>query len=71
MGFLGVGELIIIILVVILVIFGPKRLPEMGRSLGLGIREFKSAGKEIRNVRDEVVEAVNGNDHDLTTQNRK
>ena len=31
----------IIILVVLLVIFGPKRLPEMGRSLGRGMREFK------------------------------
>ena len=31
----------IIILVVLLVIFGPKRLPEMGRSLGKGMREFK------------------------------
>ena len=33
----------IIILVVLLVIFGPKRLPEMGRSLGRGMREFKDS----------------------------
>jgi sec-independent protein translocase protein TatA len=33
----------IIILVVLLVIFGPKRLPEMGRSLGKGMREFKDS----------------------------
>ena len=39
-GSLGGWELIII-LVVVLVIFGPKRLPEMGRSLGKAIREFK------------------------------
>ena len=31
----------LIILIVLLVIFGPKRLPEMGRSLGKGMREFK------------------------------
>ena len=33
----------IIILVVLLVVFGPKRLPEMGRSLGRGMREFKDS----------------------------
>ena len=33
----------IIILIVLLVVFGPKRLPEMGRSLGRGMREFKDA----------------------------
>ena len=35
-------ELLLILLVVLLV-FGPKRLPEMGRSLGRGIREFKDS----------------------------
>jgi sec-independent protein translocase protein TatA len=34
---------LVIILVVLLVIFGPKRLPEMGRSLGRGMREFKDS----------------------------
>jgi sec-independent protein translocase protein TatA len=34
---------LVIILVVLLVIFGPKRLPEMGRSLGRGMREFKES----------------------------
>jgi sec-independent protein translocase protein TatA len=34
---------LLIILLVLLVIFGPKRLPEMGRSLGRGIREFKDS----------------------------
>jgi sec-independent protein translocase protein TatA len=47
MGAPGVWE-VIIILVVVLVIFGPKRLPEMGRSLGKAIREFKTAGKEVQ-----------------------
>jgi sec-independent protein translocase protein TatA len=39
---------LIIILVVALLIFGPKRLPEIGRSLGRGMREFKDSvtGKE-------------------------
>ena len=41
-GFIGLPELIVLGLVVLLV-FGPKRLPEMGRSLGRGLREFKSS----------------------------
>jgi sec-independent protein translocase protein TatA len=34
---------ILIVLVIALIVFGPKRLPEMGRSIGRGIREFKGA----------------------------
>ena len=46
----------IIILVVLLVIFGPKRLPEMGRSLGRGMREFKDSitGKDDDRDSDEA-----------------
>ena len=41
-GSIGAGELLILLLVILLV-FGPKRLPEMGRSLGKGMREFKNS----------------------------
>ena len=41
-GFVGIPELLLLGLVVLLV-FGPKRLPEMGRSMGRGFREFKSS----------------------------
>lgn len=41
-GFVGIPELLLLGLVVLLV-FGPKRLPEMGRSLGRGMREFKDS----------------------------
>jgi sec-independent protein translocase protein TatA len=41
-GFIGFPELLLLGLVVLLV-FGPKRLPEMGRSLGKGMREFKDS----------------------------
>jgi sec-independent protein translocase protein TatA len=39
-GFIGLPEVLLLGLVVLLV-FGPKRLPEMGRSMGRGLREFK------------------------------
>jgi sec-independent protein translocase protein TatA len=40
----GIGPLeLIIVLVIALVVFGPKRLPELGKSLGTGMREFKDS----------------------------
>ena len=50
---IGIWELLILLLVLLLV-FGPKRLPEMGRQLGKGMREFKDSvsGKDD----DETVE---------------
>ena len=41
-GWIGPWE-ILILLVVVLLVFGPKRLPEMGRSMGRGMREFKQS----------------------------
>ena len=59
---MGIGGMeIFVILVVALVIFGPKKLPEMGRSLGKAIREFKSAGTELQ---DELTKATDEIDRD-------
>lgn len=44
---LGMGELIVILLIVLL-LFGASRLPEIARSLGKAAKEFKKAGKEIK-----------------------
>lgn len=41
-GFIGMPELLLLGLVA-LIVFGPKRLPEMGRGLGKGMREFKES----------------------------
>ena len=45
-GGLGMGEMILIFLVVLL-LFGAKRLPEIGSSLGKGIREFKTSMRDV------------------------
>lgn len=50
---LGPTELIIILIIVIL-IFGAGKLPEIGGALGKGIKEFKSASKELGEATDEV-----------------
>ena len=72
---IGLPE-ILVVLVIALIVFGPKRLPELGRSLGKGLREFKGAvsgdhedeeDKELRELQQskaaaeaEAVEPVEG-----------
>ena len=59
---MGIGPMeIFIVLVGALIIFGPKKLPEMGRSLGKAIREFKSVGDDIQ---DEITKATDDIDID-------
>ena len=54
MGNLGLTEILLIGLVLLL-FFGPSRLPELGKSLGKGIQEFKKASRELTNsVKDDV-----------------
>ena len=53
---------IIIVLVIVLIIFGPKRLPDLGRSMGRGMREFKDSvtgkGKEHDEIEEGSSETV-------------
>ena len=55
MGSLGMQE-IIIIFVLALIIFGPRKLPELGKSLGKGLAEFKKASNELKQTWEEEVQ---------------
>lgn len=54
MGPIGMPELVIIF-VVALIVFGPRKLPELGRSLGKSLSEFKRASNELRSTLDEEI----------------
>ena len=54
MGSLGMQE-IIIIFVLALIIFGPRKLPELGKTLGKGLAEFKKASNELKQTWEEEV----------------
>jgi TatA/E family protein of Tat protein translocase len=56
MGSIGFPEMLVI-LVVALIIFGPRKLPELGRSLGRSINEFKRASNELRSTLDDEIRA--------------
>jgi sec-independent protein translocase protein TatA len=64
--FLGMGwQEIILLVLVILLFFGAKRIPELARGLGRGIREFKDASKEIKS------EISKGMDDDAASASEK
>jgi sec-independent protein translocase protein TatA len=63
-GSIGMPELIII-LVIALIIFGPRKLPELGRSLGRSINEFKKASNELRSTLEEEIRVEE--QHERTT----
>ena len=66
-GSIGMPELIII-LTIALIIFGPRKLPELGRSLGKSLGEFKRASNELRNTLDEEIRIEEQRNTDRTTE---
>jgi len=66
MGQLGFQELLVIFVIALLV-FGPKKLPELGKSLGKGLREFKRATNDLKSSWDEQVKDAEQEISDATT----
>ena len=63
LGFLNIGtQEMVLIVIVILLLFGGKKLPELARGLGKGIREFKDASEGIKR---EISDQINSFDKDL------
>lgn len=54
-GSIGMPELILIFIVALLV-FGPKKLPELGKSLGRGLAEFKKASEDLKKTIEDEIE---------------
>ena len=57
MGQLGFSELILIFVIALLV-FGPKKLPELGKSLGKGLKEFKRATDDLKSTWNDQIKDV-------------
>lgn len=60
-GSLGTEELLLIFVIALLV-FGPRKLPEIGRSVGKALREFKKTSEEIKGRINDEIEASEIND---------
>jgi TatA/E family protein of Tat protein translocase len=70
MGPIGFPELIVIFIIALLV-FGPKKLPELGKSMGKGLREFKKATEEIKSSIDDHMRDVESTVQDATKEIRE
>lgn len=59
---MGLGALqpmhLILIVAIIVIVFGPSKLPELGSSLGKGIREFRKTSDDFKEVKESVTSAV-------------
>jgi TatA/E family protein of Tat protein translocase len=62
-GSIGMPELIII-LAIALIIFGPRKLPELGKSLGKSLNEFKKASQDLQNTLEQEIKVEEQKDAD-------
>lgn len=61
-GKIGMGELLVI-LIIVLVIFGPSKLPSLAKSMGQAVREFRHEAQSLtKEMEDAVVEETEAND---------
>lgn len=67
---IGMPELIII-LVVALIVIGPKKLPEMAKSLGKGYREFQRAMTGVKDEMDQMDDTINQKMSSLNNEDKK
>ena len=65
-GSIGMPEMLII-LVIALIIFGPRKLPELGKSLGKSLAEFKKASNELRNTLEEEIRVEEQREKEVKT----
>jgi TatA/E family protein of Tat protein translocase len=68
-GSIGMPELIII-MVIALIIFGPRKLPELGKSLGRSINEFKRASSDLQNTLEQEIRLEEQKETQTKTQAR-
>ena len=66
-GSIGMPELLIIF-VIALIIFGPRKLPELGRSLGKSLGEFKRASNDLRNTLEDEIRIEDKRTSSATSQ---
>ncbi|HEV8132157.1 MAG TPA: twin-arginine translocase TatA/TatE family subunit [Acidobacteriota bacterium] len=65
-GSLGFSEIVVIFLIA-LIIFGPRKLPELGKSLGRGLSEFKKATNDLKRTWEDEVRAEDEKLRQLTS----
>jgi sec-independent protein translocase protein TatA len=69
-GPIGMPELIVIF-VIALIIFGPRKLPELGRSLGRSLNEFKRASNELKHTLDEEIRVEEQRDQQKASESAR